>query len=83
MEAHLTLLGWVPFRWSKAAAHNLSKNDIVVWINWHASSDGDWFGWSRGNIFPTPDFDEVRQWPPDDELFWQLAKGLTEDERFK
>jgi hypothetical protein len=83
METHLALLGWVPFRWGQAAAHNPSWHDIVVWVNFAPDDAGDWFGWTRNSVFPTPDFDEIKEWPKDDALFWQLAKGLTEDERFK
>jgi hypothetical protein len=79
VETHLALLGWVPFRWGRGAAE---RNGLVVWLNWTADEKGDYFGWSYSNVFPMAAFDEVRDWPRDDEWFWKLAKGLTEDQRF-
>ena len=81
MEAHLALLGWVPFDWAQAAAYNPLKNDIVVWLNWQRGDDGDWFGWTKRSML----LGKYRavSWAEDDKVFWQLAIALIEDERFQ
>jgi hypothetical protein len=45
MEAHLALLGWVPFDWDKGGAHNPAMSDIVVWVTQFPDNDDD-IGWT-------------------------------------
>jgi hypothetical protein len=81
MEAHLALLGWVPFDWDKGGAHNPAMSDIVVWVTQFPDNDDD-IGWTKRSMFPTALDPEPAEWVADDAVFWRLAKALTEDERF-
>lgn len=83
VEAHLALLGWVPFGWCRGGA---VRGDLVVWVNYEADFKGDRMGWTRRDaargMFPTDAEGNEYQWTDDDDAFWILAKALTEDERF-